>query len=52
MGIAIAESSARLRIIKKAVVFQTCWKANKNCNVEKIAGLVLPFLSDSFIQQV
>jgi len=34
------------------VVFQTCWKANKNCNVEKIAGLVLPFLLDSLIQQV
>ena len=34
------------------VVFQTCWKANKSCNVEKIAGLVLPFLLDSLIQQV
>lgn len=27
-----------------SVVFQTCWKANKNCNAEKIPGLVLPFL--------
>ena len=34
------------------VVFQTCCKASKNCNVEEIAGLVLPFLSDPPIQQV
>ncbi len=38
--------------VKYLVVFQTCWKADKNCNAEKIAGLVLPFLSDSIIQQV